>query len=335
MRKLFTTLTAGFLCIIFTQVTASSWQETSFNVSAGFRRDSVEWTVGLPRDDMDGDNVVLPIYIGLNNTLYDYENKHKWKDLQIYYLQGMLRTLICDRVYFRAQGGYGTIQHGRFHKRDYFESFPFGSNNPEENPEELQLTAFSGAANNGEVLDGLAGLGYKFTFLGGRFTAAPISGYSHHEQHLTFNSVDADCDFIGGLTGHIPGIHGKYDTRWYGPWVGMDIVFDMQCCWSLYASAEFHWPRYRGKGRFEHLPYELVSHFKQTTIGYGEIFFAGLEYDLCKYWKLGILYNYSKFKTRKHGKEVFIPHDDCSPHFSLHRVMWLSWSIMGDILYTF
>ena len=188
-----------------------SWLATTFDLSAGYRRDKLNW-------DIAGN---------LQGSDPNVRSELTWSDLTIYQLKLANRTVIKDRFYLRGHLDYGTVASGNNRDSDYN-----GDNRTQEFSRSLN------GVDGNDVWDGSIGAGYRFSFFGSSMVLCPLLGYAVSEQDL--NIVDG----YQALTeppattpiGPIPGLDSRYETSWKGPWLGVDLLLSIPCTDSPFTS---------------------------------------------------------------------------------------------------
>jgi hypothetical protein len=321
MRRLILAALAGLLTCSYALFSVPHHNELVF----------VDWGTGYRQDDF--------LYMVRSTAIEDFSrfedftqdhhrkthltSKVKWSDLEIYQTMLAVRVVTCDRFYFRAKGDYGHVYRGHHKDQEILKR---------KCKRDIKLFSASGRSDNGNVWDASLGVGYFMRFLGDRATLAPIAGYQHSEQHLRVSHLNVKINKIDFILGPLAGLHSKYRAQWYGAWAGMDGTLQMTCNWGLYGSAEFHWPRFRGRGHWN-LRHDFEHGFRQRSDGYGQIYFVGLNYDLTHYWKLGVTYNYQKWYTGDGKQKEF--HHDRHVHMKLSGVRWVTQAVMANLEYIY
>lgn len=274
-----------------------------FELAGGYRRDSLEWSIEGPH--------------GTPDVLSELE----WSDLQIAQVMGTFRTVTCDNIYIRVYGDYGRIYDGKCTDSDFA-----GNNRTHE------FARSTAKSERGEVFDVSGGIGYYFSFVGGRVSLAPIGGFAFNEQHLRNSKLNVEIDTITGRTGPVDGLHSNFRAKWNGPWAGMDFTFRMTPCSGLFGYGEFHWVRYHGTGHWN-LRQDFVNDFKQHADGYGQVYSLGIWFDFLEGWQASAICKITRYKT-KHGEDkTFFA--DGEGETRLNPVHWHSFSAMGAITYRY
>lgn len=186
----------------------------------------------------------------------------KWE--QILMWEGSLYTLQRTRwgLCFRFRGMYAGACKGGF-ERDLL-----GDRREEEGRSDtLEVTRrIRGSLARGRFYDLSPGVGYEFDLCTpcGRLLFAPLLGVALHEQRLRRGCARLLCDCFGHVErwakrrpGCLEGCHkrclGKhrdahelnfynrfYRSRWWGPWVGADLIWEYGCCLVFSGTGEYY-----------------------------------------------------------------------------------------------
>lgn len=257
-------------------------EEMYLQVGTGYRHDDFNWSIGDPDNCLD---------LGLPDVL----SRLTWKDLGIWTVNLEADILTCGNVLLRARATYGTIFHGHVRDSDFWD-VPFCE-------EEFEFSRSESKANKGQIYDYSGAIGYEYVWWDGAFIILPLAGYSYEAQHLNMFdgeqliNVDPFTGDLGPL-GEIHGLHSTYKTRWYGPWIGLDLAWNVNLCLSVYAEYEYHWTQYRGHGHWNLRP-DLPHGFSHRAHGKGHMLKGGLEYEFCPGWLIGIDAEYQLWRTYK------------------------------------
>lgn len=178
----------------------SDWIETIFTLTAGYRTDTLNWHIAG----------------NLQGTAPNVLSELTWSGLDILQLKLANRTVVRDRIHVRGHLDYGSVISGSNRDSDYA-----GDNRTQEFSRSLN------GVDGHNVWDGQAGVGPGFKFFDSRFTICPMIGYAVSEQDL--NIVDGNQVFTAPPAttpiGPFENLDSRYQTRWIGPWVGLDLLF--------------------------------------------------------------------------------------------------------------
>lgn len=285
MRKLVTFL---MTLLVGSSISSSYVNANSgvLNFEAGYRRDNLTWRLEAPSCD--------PIF----------ETSSHFKDLDIFQIGLSGRTNLGCNLYGRASASWGWILDGDFEdSTKLFVSFSEIS--------EIDNIEFSAEDKN--IVDGRfvvdldVAIGYPFYFCDCTVSLAPVVGYSFNEQNLCIedevtNSFGSSGGFFFPRSGD-DCCCSKYVSRWYGPFIGVDFEYRAAECLSIYAQLEYHWAQFNGK-RHAHNGISFFDDFdRRSRDGDGWVFKAGVDYDICGCWLIGLSTRWKDFSAsrRHHG----------------------------------
>lgn len=292
----------------------------------------------------------------------------KWKDLNIFLIGGHFQINTSSNFYLRGRGDYGIICNGKNKWNDPYTSeftMPF--------PGTAQGGQFKTGKTKGDVWDVTGGLGYQFKWQCNcnEFIFAPIAGYSYYGQKLHESSFKGNEFFtlisptppapLPLYTQNLTG-HGKDSYQWNGPWLGIDLGFDLNNHWHFLGGYEYHWGwlKYKTTQRLTR-PTTFVNPFVASIIPpvfneieifkinniflHGQEATLGVEYefvnDCCNSWwnKLfvGLSGNFKYWYTKnKPAQAIDIALQEPEANVPLvskatvNKLRWVSWSISLD-----
>jgi len=135
---------------------------------------------------------------------------------KIYSLQWTLEgSLMWDRhAYIRGAVGYAAIQSGEVRDSDY-----------DGDDRTLEFSRSISQTRDDNMWDCSFGAGPAFTLVQGRIILMPLLGFAVHSQNLRITDGDQEIATPGRTppAGSISGLNSTYQTRWIGPWVGVDM----------------------------------------------------------------------------------------------------------------
>ncbi|MEC7840207.1 MAG: hypothetical protein VX777_09240 [Chlamydiota bacterium] len=157
------------------------------------------------------------------------------------------------------------------------------------NIDDLTITR-KGCIDGCNVWDATLGFGAisSVDYCGYRIT--PLVGYSWHYQDIVSQNqhikIDTFTDLTSGLC--ITGLEEEYCGWWYGPWIGFDTYFDYYRGWDLFFGVELHWSGYEGEFKSKGITINNVTFDERKRNdcgwGYGLVFNAGMDVELCRGW---------------------------------------------------
>jgi hypothetical protein len=176
----------------------------------------------------------------------------------------------------------------------------------------------------GHAYDVFVGAGYHFWPCNCQWRVTPFAAFSI--EHQRFESCYSSC---------------KLCTHWYGPQVGCDFNYQINCACAAYGSIayQFTWLKGRLHAKCGHDLHDWRDSFRQHGYGYGVDICLGLKYALCNNWLLDIG---ASFKLRKltHGHQCghqgFSWEDEPAQSWHhLKHVEWRSAKISAALVYNF
>lgn len=285
--------------------TSTGWPlEIEFIATGGYRVDDLDWNIA---GDISGNNP---------NILSELT----WDDLESYQLKFQGRFVWPNLIAFRGAYAFGWIFDGKNQDSDYL-----GNNRS------FEFSRSNNSTDDDTVWDGSLAVGYPARF--GRTvigTITPLAGYSHHEQQL--NITDGYQSFPA--LGPFPGLDSSYDTKWKGPWVGIDLHFKAAEIKSFaqrietYFTYEYHWADFDAEGNWN-LRDDLAhpKSFKQNTDGDGFVIRTGFNCALNQHWALNFNYDYQDWSMDDGTSKIFFA-NGTNAKTRLNEVNWTSHALM-------
>ncbi|NNF97798.1 MAG: hypothetical protein HKM93_00305 [Desulfobacteraceae bacterium] len=283
-----------------------------FNAAISHRIDSLEWNIAGQ----------------LNGEYIDVLSDLTWEDIRICQVVLSNRTIFHDRLSFRGSLGIGNIYGGDNQDSDFAGS---GRSN--------EFSRSNNNADDGKVVDLSLGLGYRFSPGSGRLKLAPMLGYSQHWQSLTMS------DGYQTVSEAVPGIRppdigpfedmldSAYKAHWKGPWVGVDIFFDVPKPAFLFSDMEFmftfeyHWADYNADADWNlREDFMHPKSFEHEANGAGMVFSLDANLRFNDFWGLNIGAGYQKWSTGSGTDRVFFSNGDIA-ETRLNEVKWSSTAV--------
>jgi len=236
-----------------------------------------------------------------------------------------IRKRMENCVLIILEGDYAKIFYGKNRDSDYL-----GDHRTQE------FSRSDNHANRGEAFDLNAALGYTLCFFCDDFKFSPLAGYSLQEQHLTMTHGFQVIDTFNDSTGRFSGLNSRYRARWYGPWLGFDACYELNCHVKIIGQFQYHFARFEGKGHWNLRP-DFLDDFHQCGWGHGFVSKIGAEYEFDNRLALGILATYDTFRVTNGRDRVLaeflgeIVHSETR----INEVNWHSFRIEGTLSYTF
>ncbi|WP_419661949.1 uncharacterized protein Dvar_23880 [Desulfosarcina variabilis str. Montpellier] len=293
------------------------WATSTFTLSAGYRLDNLSWNIA---GNTEGANP---------NVLSELS----WSGVTIYQLKLDNRTTIKNWIYLKGQLDYGVVASGDNQDSDYS-----GDNRTQEFSRSIN------SVDGKDVWDGSLGIGPRFSFLESTVVLCPMLGYAMAEQD--FNIVDgyqviATTPLADISTGPIEGLDSHYQTRWKGPWVGVELEFSTPFqkgpfrCLKVLFTGEYHWVDYSAEADWN-LRSDLqhpVS-FSHDADGKGVMLGTMLQFHTHRHWGIRFGMHMVDMTTDAGLDRVF--HADGSvSETRLNEVNWQSFTFDVGLSYQF
>jgi hypothetical protein len=292
-----------------------------FFLATGYRVDQLDWNIAG--------------YLG--GDYFNVLSELTWKDLEIYQIQLSNQTLINKSIYLRASIGKGEIVNGKNQDSDYN-----GNNRTQE------WLRSNNATDDGSVFDLSIGAGYRFNLLDQKLHIAPLFGFSHHEQKLiitdgntTVSVKPSGKNIDPPPLGPFDGLHSTYKTNWNGPWIGLDLLYDLNRKFSWFSnshlalSVEQHWADYSATANWNLIDrFAHPKSFSHHADGQGVVFRADWIADFAERWSMSIGYVYQRWKAESGTDRTYFAWGEVT-ETRLNEVNWESTAFMLAVGYRF
>lgn len=278
--------------------------DTSVEFGIGYRSDDINWKVDAPFD--------------IAERTFSHLN---FRDIEIFAIEGKIKGVCGECVYYRLDGQYGWVLDGRVRESD---QFSVGSPSPGE------VTIVDVATHNDikrdYVADFTVAFGYPLeTCCCPNLQFVPTIGFAYDTQRLGAKNRQRVSDEL--TTSQIDAIgldpgersHHNYRATWWGPFIGLDLAFSCQSCWNLYSEFEYHFGIRTRRERNSDTGFEFIDHYKRTKRASGFSLKIGSSYHMCCNWVLDGHLTYKRY-TADDNKD---------------RLTWRSIGIGVDIGYLF
>jgi hypothetical protein len=309
-RRIVVLLTVILSTVFLTGNLFAAEFEGDMELITGYRVDDLDWNIAGNASGANP-NIVSEL---------------TWRDLESYQLKLGGKGTINRIFYMRGSAAFGWVLSGEVQDSDY---------NGDNRTQEFSRSISS--ADDSTVLDATVAFGYPFKLASDRFRLIPIVGFSYSEQNLTMKdgvqvlSQPPQTQPIGPIVG----LDSTYDTKWYGPWAGVDLSFNASDKILLFAGFEYHWADYKAEANWN-LRTDLAypKSFEHEADGTGILITAGGDYIFAAPWSLGLEVNYQDWSTDA-GIDRQFNSDGTMAVTRLNEVNWESFAIMLRVTYRF
>ncbi len=293
-----------------------SWGTVTVDLSAGYRTDKMNWHIA---GNLQGNNP-------------DVRSELTWSDIKIYQLKVANRTVIYNRVYIRGHLDYGTVISGSNRDSDYS-----GDNRT------LEFSRSVNGVDGNDVWDGSVGIGPRFSFFESTLVVCPMLGYAISEQDLNIVDGYQAITKPPAMTpiGPITGLDSRYQTRWKGPWLGVDLFLSIPCSDGPFTkigvmfTGEYHWVDYDAEANWNlRTDFEHPVSFSQNAEGSGLAAGATILFEVKNRWGINVGFN-TKEMTTDAGMDRIYKADGTTVDTRLNEVRWRSFTFEAGVSYQF
>lgn len=238
------------------------------------------------------------------------------KGLNSFLLGGKGRGTLFNTIYGKAMAHYGWMAHDGAYK------------------EEGSMTG----GISGHTVDATVAAGYLFPF-GYCWGIAPLVGWSYDKLHVKGKHVHAAILGVSPNMGNI-----SYKSRFQGPWIGFDLLFQPNCLWDFTFGYEWHYARWHGSRILSRgdlgISYGTTTGFSNVRDHHhliGNVFSFEGSYIFRTNWSIGFGLRYQNWKSSQtgHYKRTTTPLDPAFTSRLITDVSWDSFSATGRLGYIF
>lgn len=293
--------------IVLTGPAAADGFEPDVSLASGVRAGRMDWNISA--DD------------GSPNI----QSELTWEDLSIYQVRASAWKPVNRNFYLRGMFNYGWVVDGHNQDSDFLGNDRTG-----------EYSRTNNKAEAGNVWDASAGGG--FMVYDKAVKAAVVLGYSYSMQNLSItdgNQTICTAPCTGG-TGPFAGLDSSYDATWYGPWVGLDLLYRTQDKrFTLFGTAEYHIAHYEAKANWNlRSDYQHPVSFEHAGRGYGVLASAGVDFALDAQWSVNADFGLEKWGLFD-GTDITYNSDGTVSSTQLNEVDWVSAALMMGVKYRY
>lgn len=288
----------------------------SIEFGLGWRRDDLRWRIHC----LEGSYVDA---IASSNIHY--------KDVNYYTAHAKARW--ADTAYYiRLSADYGTTYKGWAEEHFKIDSSLIGGC--------LGTEVNSRIKRRSEAYDFSGAVGYPFLFLDDCLMFVPVVGLSFHRQRLRVKEKEDSCSFysefslsssnpffptstpilsssssefdpfsdsspstIASLIGFSPRKRtSNYRFSWYGPYVGVDMAYALDYCWTIFTELEFHFLDRCHRKRESYTAIDFIDDFHHRTWAMGFNGSFGTTFSMNNCWFSTLAVDYKYWRTNEGHK---------------------------------
>ncbi len=279
-----------------------SWEEdvlpsfrTEYRVTQGYRTEELDWSIGIPTI-----NVLSEL---------------KWEEIRSTFTRLEATVMLPGRFYLLGEVQHGWIIDGENQDSDYL--LP---------GRQAEFSRSNNQADVGDFAGFSVGLGYHTSpvhFWGESYRFGLSFGYAHREQHLVIRDGFQTIPALGPFAG----LRSKYDTRWLGPWIGLEVVGRSPVTSLIFTGAvQYHKLYYEGLADWN-LRADLAhpKSFEHDAHGDGLVARLAVKKDIREHLFLEFGIEWSLFSTDE-GDDIVNFATGTSSEIDLNEVNWKAFS---------
>lgn len=314
------------ICSLFCSDSSSTCYQ-SLDIKAGWRRDSLDWKLkNLHSSYVSG----------------DVDDRIFFKDIDSYTISGQAKW-VSSEYYIRVSAEYGLTDKGRAHEHFKIDSpllfGPIGVETSDPIKRRSEVYDFDAAVGYPFAfcncrLSIIPLIGFSFHRQHLRVKSPESSYYDSYDSYNMSSSsffsnhssssffVSSDNPFIGfpssdpfgsssdpqiasalGLSN--PHRTSTYRFTWYGFYLGADIAYAMDSCWTLFWNTEFHFLDNCHRKRKSWTGVYFVDDYHEKGFAYGFNNSVGVNYYMCNSWYGTISVDFNWWKAHSHRDELY------------------------------
>lgn len=282
----------------FLPLTQTIAAERNLDLTLGLRKDTLRWNIA----DSDGTPDIL--------------SELTWSDIKIAELRLRSDYTANSGWHIRATAAYGWIYDGKNQDSDYD-----GSGRT------LESSRSNNDAKDGNTLDFSLALGHRFRI--NRDTTqrsiylTPLLGYSQHEQKLRLTNGYQTIP----ATGSFAGLNSTYQTKWKGPWLGLELLGEGASNLRSFLLVEYHKADYYADANWNlRTDFRHPKSFEHWANGQGYAASLGVFSAPKSGWGFRLSLDYQEWKTDPGTDRTFFA-SGAITDTRLNEVIWRSQSI--------
>lgn len=249
-----------------------------------------------------------------------------WEDVSVHQFRVAMRLQRAKALYLRSHVHYGVIVEGENQDSDFRE---------DDRQEEFSRSV--NQSDKGHTWDISLGIGYPIFSNADSLSLAPVVGFSHHQQELHMT----DGYQVIPPQGSFSGLDSSYHAKWSGPWVGVDLNFNLKAIsrrlrsMMVFAVYEHHWAEYRATADWNlRTDFQHPRSFEHEANGQGDRWMVGLQSRLTPGASLRFYYEEQRWDTA-HGIDRVYLAGGRTVETRLNGVDWRSRSVGVDVVIRF
>lgn len=300
MKKLVTKLALAIATATTSFSGAAHADTYGVEIGVGYRQDSILWK-------MEDHGEVNP---RVKSDLH-------FKDLEIVVLGAKFKGMLGTSFYGRACFDYGWVLDGTLREEisvvNRHETSHLRHNGVFTDGRYAKAVVHNKEHGNSYVWDFNIALGMPFELGCEGWQIAPMVGFSYDRQQIKVRNhqrvlVDAHQQHTRIETGEEANEHcksgNKYRASWWGPWIGFDLAYLSDNCWTFFGEFELHGGRCE-RHRNSSNNIAFFDRYQRTKCFWGTTTKIGANYILCDNLYLEGHIGYSHWASTEHRDDLY------------------------------
>jgi hypothetical protein len=278
-----------------------SYDDAKISLRAGYRKDQLDFNIPGPG--------------GSPNILSELQ----WDNLESLTISADTEFVLNKSWLLNVDFTYGRILNGQNQDSDY-----------DGDDRTLEFSR-SRANSKGDVYDISLSTGYRFN-PDGVIEIRPLIGLSYHAQNFRdLNGVQLIPD-----EGRFNGLDSNYDSTWFGPWVGLESLFNLSDNLNFGLGVELHYAKYDSTADWNlRSDRAHPESFTMEATGHGVVSYFSGEYALDTDLSIALLMKYQDWKANQDGKYTSYWADGTNTEYGFNHASWEAFEFNLGVNYVF
>jgi hypothetical protein len=303
--------TSGLTALVLTMVLspAAHAVEGGIGTGLGLRHDRLRWNIASDPSGSATPNILSEL---------------TWSGLDIVEVRVEGEITTRTGLHVRGALGYGVLVDGRNQDSDY---------NGDDRT--LEFSRSNNDTDNGDTREALFAIGYRYRWPTGRAGLSqlltPLLGYAHHEQNLRITNGNQTIP----ATGPFAGLDSTYQSRWRGPWAGLEYAVEEPGDLLSFLRAEYHVADYYGMANWNlRTDLQHSKSFEHVADGEGRVLSFGILSQRKGDWNYRVSFDYRRWRIEPGTHRAFFA-SGAIVETRLNDVQWRSYGVHAGLRRSF
>lgn len=300
----------------------------SADIEVGWRRDNLKWKTH---------------HLHSSHSFGHVNDRILFQDINSYTINGQVKW-VASEYYIRLSAEYGTTDKGRAHEHFHIHSpylyYPIGVETSDPIKRRSEVYDFDGAVGYPFTffccrLSVIPLIGFSFhrqhlrvkesehssssssSNLQNSSSSQFFLDHSSSSFHVSSSnpfvgfpssnpfSSSSDSNIASALGLSNPHRTSTYRFTWYGFYLGADVAFAMDNCWTLFWNTEFHFLDNCHRKRKSWTGVYFVDEHHEQSLAYGFNNIIGVTYHICSCWYSTLSVDFNWWKAHSRHDELY------------------------------